>query len=145
MGAPADNAATYAVAHCFPDPLVWELYASAGPPVWVEPMLEELVASLVVSQPAGAPSLAPMVASQDVEASLVDTPFSAKAAKRKTDSPPLSLVLEHPQVTPPRGTACGCRGAHQRHPPRSGCGHPSLALEPGTGQGNYLGRRDNRG
>lgn len=145
MGAPADNAATYVVAHYFPDPLVWELCASTGPPVWVEPMLEELVASLIVSRPAGAPSLAPMVTSQDVEASPVDTPFPAKADKRTVDSPPLSLVLEHPQVTPPRGIACGCRGALQRHPPRSGCGHPSPTLEHGTGQGNYLERRDNRG
>jgi hypothetical protein len=52
-----NNATISAVVHCFPkpDPLLLELCASAGPPTWVDPVLEEIVVSLVVSQPAGAP------------------------------------------------------------------------------------------
>jgi hypothetical protein len=48
-----DNAATSAtdIAWYFPepDPLVVELCTYVGPPAWVNPMLEELAASLVVS------------------------------------------------------------------------------------------------
>lgn len=45
-----------AATRCFlePDPLVLELYANAGPPTWVDPMLKEFTASLVVSRPVGA-------------------------------------------------------------------------------------------
>ena len=65
-----------------------------GFPVWVDPTLKELAASLVMSTPAGAPtpgcSIAPAAASREVDASLVDS-----------RSP--SLVQGPPQVTPPRG------------------------------------------
>ena len=49
-----DNADTSA-AHCFPelDPLVLK-YASVGAPAWVDPMLEELAASLATCRPMGA-------------------------------------------------------------------------------------------
>lgn len=56
MGAPAgydDSAAAAAVARCIPkpDPLAMELCACAcaGPPMWVDLMLEELAALLVVT------------------------------------------------------------------------------------------------
>jgi len=51
----APGEASTAAAACFPepDPLVLEPCAGAGPPAWVDPMLEELTASLVVSRPAG--------------------------------------------------------------------------------------------
>jgi hypothetical protein len=81
-----DNGAVSAAAHCFlePNPLLLELCASAEPPAWVDLMLEELVASLVVSWPAGATatgdSLALAPASQETEASLVDTRSPAKTA-----------------------------------------------------------------
>jgi hypothetical protein len=82
----ADNNATAVAALCFlePDLLVLELSASVGTPVWVDPMLEELVASLVVSrlgkaQAPGCP-LTSAVASQDANASWVDTCSPAKAA-----------------------------------------------------------------
>jgi hypothetical protein len=60
MGAPADyedSAAAAAAARCFPkpDPLALELCACAGPPAWVDPTLEELTASLVVTPLTGAP------------------------------------------------------------------------------------------
>lgn len=47
--------ASAVAASCFPepDPLALELCAGAGPLTWVDPMLEELTASLVVSRPAG--------------------------------------------------------------------------------------------
>ena len=55
-GALADNATSSATILCFLelDPLALALCASVGPPAWVvsfDPMLEELAASLVVSQP----------------------------------------------------------------------------------------------
>jgi hypothetical protein len=51
MGALADFADNAAAAHYSPepDPLVLELCAGEGPPWWVDPMLEELVASLVLT------------------------------------------------------------------------------------------------
>lgn len=53
-----DNATTSATAHYLHaiDPLVLEMCVSAGHHEWDDPMLEELVASLVVSQPVGAPT-----------------------------------------------------------------------------------------
>lgn len=52
MGAPADtvNDATYATAPCFsePDPLLLELGMCEVPLAWIDPMLEELAASLVM-------------------------------------------------------------------------------------------------
>jgi hypothetical protein len=54
------------------------------PPAWVDPMLEELTTSLVVSQSTGAPAprcpLARAVASQEVEASPVHTRSLAETA-----------------------------------------------------------------
>jgi hypothetical protein len=49
----ADTAGPFAAVHCSPepDPLVLELCMSVGPPMWVDPMLEELDTLLVVSQP----------------------------------------------------------------------------------------------
>lgn len=57
MGAPADYEDSAAAARCFPkpDPLALELCACAGPPAWVDPTLEELTASLVVTPLTGAP------------------------------------------------------------------------------------------
>ena len=70
-----DSAATSAAAHCFPEPdlLVLELWASMRPPAYVDPMLEEFTASLIVCRPAG-PGCPPAktVASQEDEASLVE-------------------------------------------------------------------------
>lgn len=53
----ADLATTLAATRCFPelDPLVAMLCEGAGPPAWVDPMLDELAASLVMSRPTGAP------------------------------------------------------------------------------------------
>jgi hypothetical protein len=64
MGVPVDyvdNTAASTVARCFlkPDPLAMALCEGTGPPAWVtsiDPMLDELVASLVVSRPAVTPS-----------------------------------------------------------------------------------------
>jgi hypothetical protein len=93
-------------------------------------MLEEHAASLVLT--AGAPATGcpppPPSASQEVEASLVDTCSPAKGALWTTDSPLLSLVQGQPQGTPPGGWAQrqGCRSTLQRHPPRHGPSHPAL-------------------
>ena len=79
-----------------PDPLVLELCAGKGPPVWIDHMLEELAASLVLI--AGAPAVGcppPLVvASQGVEASLVDTYSTMEGAQWAADSPTLSPVQE---------------------------------------------------
>jgi hypothetical protein len=99
LGVPADYAATSAaaVARCFPrpDPPVVELCACEGPLAWVDPMLEKLAASLVVSPSAGAPasgcSTVPAAAS-GVDASLADTCSPVTAAQRTMDSPLLSSV-----------------------------------------------------
>ena len=80
MGASADfsdctDNATTAYISPMPDPLELELCAGEGPPAWVDPMLEELVASLATT--AGAPTVEcspPLpVASHGVDASLGDT------------------------------------------------------------------------
>jgi hypothetical protein len=129
MGAPSDydgNATTYAVARCFPepDPLLLELCVCTRPLAWVDPMLEEPVASLVVSRPVGAPTPrchppAPTTASQEVEASQVDTHSTEKAAQWTMDSPPLSPPQEQPQVSPPRGRQPGiaCMPRHAQEAP----------------------------
>jgi hypothetical protein len=53
-----------------------ELCACSGPPTWVDPMLEELDASLVASPSAGAPAsgclTASAVGSYEADALLVD-------------------------------------------------------------------------
>jgi hypothetical protein len=92
MAMPADNAATFVTTLSFlePGPLALVMCASVGPPTWVisvDPMLEELTASLVVNQPVRA--LAPRCwpSPQEVEASLVDTSSPAIAAQWMTDSP----------------------------------------------------------
>jgi len=64
MGAPAGyasdaTASTVARGFLEPDPLAEELCEGAGPPIWlvsVDPMLDELAASLVVSRPAVTPA-----------------------------------------------------------------------------------------
>jgi hypothetical protein len=108
MGTPAnyaDNAATSAITLNFPelDPLVSAMCASTGPPAWVisvDPMLEELAASLIMSWPARTPTLGCLptqaVASQEVEAPLVNTLSLETAAQWTTDSP-----------------RCQCRGFHR--------------------------------
>jgi hypothetical protein len=53
MDVPADYSDKVATHHVS-DPLVSELCASTGPPIWVDPMLEEFIASIAVSRPAGA-------------------------------------------------------------------------------------------
>jgi hypothetical protein len=77
--------------------------------VWVDPMLEELAASLVLT--AGAPAVGcpppPLVTSWGVEASLVDTHSPVKGAQWTTDSPTLSQptqrVADLPPVSPQQG------------------------------------------
>jgi hypothetical protein len=54
LGAP-DGCVADALCFPEPDPLVLELCASSETPAWVDPMLEELAASLVVNL-AGAPA-----------------------------------------------------------------------------------------
>jgi hypothetical protein len=66
----ADNAATSV------DPLALVLRECAGPPVWIDPMLDEIAASLVASQSTSAPVLCP------------STPLEAQAALADTRSPP---------------------------------------------------------
>ena len=53
------NVATSTVARCSQEsgPLMVALYEGTGPPIWVDPMLDELIASLVVSRSVGAPAL----------------------------------------------------------------------------------------
>ena len=102
MGAPADfsdntDSATTAYLSPMPDPLELELCAGEGPPVWVDPMLEELVVSLVLT--AGPPAVEcsppPLpVASHGVDASLGDTHSPVEGAHWTMDSPPLSPVWE---------------------------------------------------
>jgi hypothetical protein len=58
------------------DPLALALCEGAGPPVWVDPMLDELAASLVVSWSTGASVLhpsTPTVASLEAQAALADS------------------------------------------------------------------------
>ena len=77
MAAPADhsdNGAVSTAAHLELDPLLLELGASVGPPAWVDPTLEELVTSFIMSWPAGVPA----------DASLVDTRSPTKTAQGTT-------------------------------------------------------------
>jgi hypothetical protein len=97
MGTPADDATTLTASCCFlePDSLVKALCEGAGPPAWVisvDPMLDELPASLVASRPAATPL------PQEVQASLVDTRPPVMTPQCTTDSPSLSLL----QGTPPQ-------------------------------------------
>jgi hypothetical protein len=92
MGMPADNTATSATTLSFlePGPLALVMCASVGPPTWVvsvDPMLEELTASVIVNRPVRAlvPRCRPFP--QEVEASLVDTSSLAIVAQWTTDSP----------------------------------------------------------
>jgi hypothetical protein len=85
MGAPADyaddaTASTAARYFLEPDPLAEALCEGARPLAWVfsiDPMLDELAASLVASRQAVTPApgclQAATTASQEVQASLVDT------------------------------------------------------------------------
>jgi hypothetical protein len=61
MGTPADFTDNAAAAHYSPepDPLVLELCTGEGPPSWVDPMLEELAASLVLTAEALATGCSP--------------------------------------------------------------------------------------
>jgi hypothetical protein len=74
-----DNIAASAATRCSheSDPLVVALCEATGPPIWVNLMLGELAASLVVSQSEGAPTLGrpltPTVASLEAQSSLADT------------------------------------------------------------------------
>jgi hypothetical protein len=80
----ADNAATSA------DPLAVSLCEDSGPPVWVDPMLDELAASLVASRSTSAPVLRP---STDVQAPRVDGEDAAVADTVIIDAvcPPTTL------------------------------------------------------
>ena len=84
IGAPADtnNASPSTAARSFlePDLLAEMLCVGAGPPTWlvlVDPMLDELAASLVASRPAVTPATGCLHAAasvpREVQASLVDT------------------------------------------------------------------------
>ncbi|KAG2581962.1 hypothetical protein PVAP13_6KG082035 [Panicum virgatum] len=102
MGAPADfsdntDSATVSYLSPMPDPLELELCAGEGPLAWVDPMLEELVASLVLT--AGPPAVEcssppPPGASHGVDALLGDSHSPAKGAHWTMDLPPLSPVQE---------------------------------------------------
>ena len=99
MGAPADfsdntDSATTAYLSPMPDPLELELCAGEGPPAWVDPMLEELVASLVLTAGPPAVECSPpsLATSHGVDASLGDTHSPVKGAHWTMDSPPLSPV-----------------------------------------------------
>jgi hypothetical protein len=92
-----DSVATSAATLCFlkPDPLVLELCASTGPPAWVDLMLEEFAALLIVCRSTGPRCpLAMAVACQEDE--------PAKVVQWTTDSPLLSPVKGQPHVMPPR-------------------------------------------
>ncbi|KAG2550489.1 hypothetical protein PVAP13_9KG339200 [Panicum virgatum] len=97
MGAPAgffDNTTTAYLSPCL---IHWSWScAGEGPPAWVDPMLEELVASLAltVGAPAVECSPPPPVASHGVDASLGDTHSPVKGAHWTMDSPLLSPVEE---------------------------------------------------
>ena len=102
MGAPADfsdntDSATASYLSPMPDPLELELCAGEGPLAWVDPMLEELVASLALT--AGPPAVEcssppPPGASHGVDALLGDSHSPANGAHWTMDSPPLSPVQE---------------------------------------------------
>ena len=72
--------------------------------MWVDPMLEELTASLIVSQHAGAPAprclTTPATASQE-EDLLLDTHSPATVAQWMMELPLLWHVQGLPQVMPP--------------------------------------------
>jgi hypothetical protein len=75
-----DDDAAVPATHCFPEPdsLALELCACAGSPAWVDPMLEELAALLIVSRSVGAlaPGCSPTMAAASQESG------------RITDGPP---------------------------------------------------------
>ena len=101
MGAPTDYATASTAARGFlePDPLAEALCEGAWPPVWlvsVDPMLDELAASLVASRPAVTPAPgclhATATVSQVVQASVVDTNSPVTGPQCTTDLPPSSPV-----------------------------------------------------
>jgi hypothetical protein len=101
MGAPvgfSDNtdSATTAYLSLVPDPLELELCVGEGPPTWVDPMLEELVASLALKAGALAVECSPpsSAASHGVDAFLGDIYSLVKGAHWTMDSSPLSPVQE---------------------------------------------------
>jgi hypothetical protein len=79
-----------------PDPLMFEVCMSAGPPAWVGPMLEEFVASLIVSRPVEARTPGRLFAtgpvSLVVDASVADDHLPEEAAECTAVSPLLSPV-----------------------------------------------------
>ena len=97
-----------------------------GPPTSVisfDPMLEELVASLVVSRPRRAPTpecLPTTTAPREFEAPVADTGSLTTAAQWTTDLYLMSPVQGPPQLTPPRagapGVADGCTTPATRRP-----------------------------
>ncbi|CAN6357250.1 unnamed protein product [Urochloa humidicola] len=87
-----DCAATTTATLCFPvpDPLALELWTCTRPPEWVDPMLEEFVASLTACQPARSGCPLAMVASQEDEASDIHSP--AKAILSPAEEAPTSTL-----------------------------------------------------
>jgi hypothetical protein len=81
----ADNTATST------DPLVLALCEDAGPPIWVDPMLDELAASLVASRSTGVPVLRH------------STPLEAQAALADTCSPQRMVQLSFADAETPGG------------------------------------------
>jgi hypothetical protein len=79
----ADNAATSA------DPLALALREGARPPVWIDPMLDEIAAFLVASRSTGTPVLRP------------STPLEALAALADTRSPPRLVQLSFADAKAP--------------------------------------------
>jgi hypothetical protein len=111
MGAPADtndtSPSTATLRFLETDPLAEMLCVRAGPPTWlilVDPMLDELASSLIVSQPAVtlAPGCLHAAASvpQEGQASLVDTSSPVMATQCAMNPPSSSPVQDMPWDNP---------------------------------------------
>jgi hypothetical protein len=106
----ADNAATSSAARFSPesDPLAVTLCEGAGPPAWVDQMLDELGASLVVSRSAGAPAFgcpsSTTATSLEVQPSLVDTSTPPRLVQPSTADAKAPGVdgEDRPPTTPTR-------------------------------------------
>jgi len=109
MGAPAVNNDAYpsTATRRFlePDPLAETLCVGAGPPTWlvsVDPMLDQLAASLVASRPAVTPATGCLHAAasvpREVQASLVDDSSPVMTTQCAMDPPPSSPVQDMPSL-----------------------------------------------
>ena len=112
MGASADCTDNIAAADhsSVTDPLVLELCASVGPQAWVDPMLEKIAASLVLTAGAQATwcSPPPLVASQEMEALLVDTRSSVTTTTHDTREVSEDPLLEEVAASFVAISACTC-------------------------------------